>query len=61
MTTANRSSKKASTLQTTVGELAAAFYDAALSELKNPVLAARVAQRMVRDAINNNRVALATR
>lgn len=45
-------------LQTTVGELASAFYEAALAELKNPVLAARVAHQMVRDAVANQRVAL---
>jgi hypothetical protein len=37
------------TFTTTVGELAAAFYDAALAELKNEGLAAKVAQQMVRD------------
>lgn len=47
-----------SMLKTTVGELAAAYYEAALSELKNPVLAAKVAQQMIKDALATHRVAL---
>lgn len=38
-------------ITTTIGELAAAFYESALTELKNPLLAARVAEQMVRDVL----------
>ena len=38
-------------ITTTIGELAAAFYDSALTELKNPLLAARVAEHMVLDVL----------
>lgn len=41
------------TISTTIGELAAAFYEAALAELKNEALAAKVAQQMVKDAIRH--------
>lgn len=51
--------RNASRITTTVGELAAAFYDAALTELKNPALAARVAEQMVREAIAKQTVAFA--
>jgi len=45
------------TISTTVGELAAAFYEAALSELKNEALAARVAQQMVKDVLRHRQFA----
>jgi hypothetical protein len=38
-------------MKTTLGELTAAYYEAALSELKNPDLARRVAEQMVKDAL----------
>ncbi len=53
MHTTKRATK---TIRTTVGELAAAFYEAALAELKDEVAAARVAQRMVQDAVRQRRV-----
>ena len=43
--------KEATALKTTLGELTAAYYDAALAELKNEKLAARVAEKMVREAL----------
>ena len=46
------------TIQTTVGELAAAFYEAALAELKDHAAAARVAQQMVQDAVKSRRVTI---
>jgi hypothetical protein len=46
------------TIRTTVGELAAAFYEAALAELKDEAAAARVAQRMIQDAVKTKRFAL---
>lgn len=49
MTTKNK--RTAARITTTVGELAAAFYEAALAELKNPIVAARVAEQMVREAL----------
>ncbi len=45
------------TITTTVGDLAAAFYEAALAELKNEGLAARVAQQMVREALQKRQLA----
>ncbi len=51
--------RRASRITTTIGELAAAFYDAALAELKNPVIAARIAEQMVREAIAKQTVAIA--
>jgi hypothetical protein len=48
---------KRSQITTTVGELANAFYEATLAELKDPGLAARVAQQMVRDAMARQTVA----
>ena len=54
--TKRRSNK---TIRTTLGDLAAAFYDAALSELKDEAAAARVAQQMVQDALRSRRVLLA--
>lgn len=45
------------TISTTVGELAAAFYEAALAELKNEALAAKVAQQMVKDALRQRQFA----
>lgn len=47
------------TIKTTLGELAAAFYEAALAELKDEALAAKVARTMVQDAVKYQRVALA--
>jgi hypothetical protein len=52
--------KRSPSIRTTVGELTAAYYEAALAELKDAVLAARVAQQMVRDAVRRGHV-LATR
>ena len=49
--------KRDSRITTTVGELANAFYEAALAELKDPGLAARVAQQMVRDAMTRQTAA----
>lgn len=43
--------RQAARITTTVGELTAAFYEAALTELKDAALAARVAEQMVKDAI----------
>ncbi len=43
--------KRQHSIRTTLGELAAAYYEAALAELKEPALAARIAQQMVRDAV----------
>jgi hypothetical protein len=45
------------TISTTVGELAAAFYEAALAELKNESLAAKVAQQMVKDVLRQRQFA----
>ena len=44
------------TIRTTVGDLASAFYEAALAELHNETAAARIAQLMVQDAVKNKRV-----
>ena len=44
--------KRQQSIRTTVGELTAAYYEAALAELKDAALAARVAQQMVRDALH---------
>ncbi len=49
--------KRDSRITTTVGELANAFYEAALAELKDKGLAARVAQQMVKDAMSRQTVA----
>ncbi len=43
--------KRPHPIRTTVGELTAAYYEAALAELKDTTLAARVAQRMLKDAL----------
>jgi hypothetical protein len=43
--------KRQQQIRTTIGELTAAYYEAALAELKEPWLAARIAQQMVRDAL----------
>jgi hypothetical protein len=43
--------KRQPSIRTTLGELTAAYYEAALAELKDAALAARVAQQMVRDAV----------
>ena len=40
-----------STIHTTLGELAAAYYEAALAELKDQTIAAAVARQMVADAM----------
>ncbi|MCC7110439.1 MAG: hypothetical protein IT382_14200 [Deltaproteobacteria bacterium] len=45
------------TIRTTLGELAAAFYEAALAELKDEGLAAAVAQRMVQERMLKRRFA----
>ena len=47
------------TIRTTLGDLAAAFYEAALAELKDESMAAKVAQQMVQDALKNRRLVLA--
>ena len=39
------------TIRTTIGDLAAAFYDAALAELGDEARAARVARQMVLDVV----------
>ena len=44
------------TIRTTIGELAAAYYEAALSELKDEAAAARLTQRMVQDAVKQRRL-----
>jgi len=44
------------TIRTTVGDLASAFYEAALAELHDETAAARIAQQMVEDAVKNKRV-----
>lgn len=45
------------TIRTTLGELAAAFYEAALAELKDEHLAAAVAHRMVQQRMHKRRFA----
>ncbi len=45
------SKRQVSRITTTIGELAAAYYEAALSEFKDAAVAARVAEQMVKDAI----------
>jgi hypothetical protein len=50
--------KRQQQIRTTVGELTAAYYEAALAELKDTALAARVAQRMVREALHRGHVAV---
>lgn len=47
-----RSTRK---IHTTVGELAAAYYEAALAELKDETAAARIAQQMVIEAVRHRR------
>ena len=47
------------TIKTTVGELAAAFYEAAFAELKDEATAAKLAQRLVQDAVQQKKVSLA--
>ena len=49
----SHSNRSQHTISTTIGELAAAYYEAALAELKNEALAAKVAQQMVKDAIRH--------
>lgn len=50
--------KRPSSIRTTVGELTAAYYEAALAELKDATLAARVAQRMVKEALTKGHLDL---
>jgi len=47
------------TITTTIGDLAAAFYEAALAELKHEGLARKVAQEMVQDVLRRRDIALA--
>ena len=51
--------KNQKTIRTTVGDLASAFYEAALAELKDEAAAARLATKMVQDALKHRRVQLA--
>ena len=53
-TRTHRAPKK---IDTTLGELAAAYYEAALAALGEKTLAARVAQQMVQDALRRRVVA----
>ena len=43
------------TIQTTIAELAAAYYDAALSEVKDPRVAARIADEMLKEALRRRK------
>jgi hypothetical protein len=43
--------RQQNTIKTTIGELAAAYYEAALSELHDPKAAERVASQMVLNAM----------
>jgi hypothetical protein len=52
----NKKRHTTKTIRTTVGDLASAFYEAALAELHDETAAARIAQQMVRDAVKNRRV-----
>lgn len=45
-------------IRTTIGELASAFYEAAVAELRDPQAAALVARQMVRQAVRQHRVVL---
>jgi hypothetical protein len=45
------------TIRTTIGDLAAAFYEAALAELKDETKAARVARLMVLDVVRRQALA----
>ena len=56
-----RGKRTQDTIRTTLGELAAAFYETALAELKNEAAAARLAQRLVQQALRARRVTLAER
>ena len=47
------------TIRTTLGDLAAAFYEAAFAELKDEAAAARVAQMMVQNALSSRRALFA--
>jgi len=51
--------KRQHPIRTTVGELTAAYYEAALAELKDAALAARIAQRMVKEALTRGHLDLA--
>ena len=44
-------SHKSKSIHTTIGELTAAYYEAALAELKDERLAQRVADAMVKDRL----------
>ena len=44
------------TIRTTIGELAAAFYEAALAEVRDEIQAAKLAQHMMQDVVKNRRV-----
>lgn len=46
------------TIHTTLGELASAYYEAAVAELRDPVAAAQLAREMVQEAVRQRRVAL---
>jgi hypothetical protein len=43
------------TIKTTIAELAAAYYDAALAEVKDPRVAARIADEMLKEALRRRR------
>jgi hypothetical protein len=47
------------TITTTIGDLAAAFYEAAFAELKNEGLARKVAQEMVQDVLRRRELSFA--
>ena len=51
----NHTKRSSAAIRTTVGELAAAYYDAALAELKDEAVAQRVAFQMVVDAMKRRR------
>jgi hypothetical protein len=51
--------KRQQSIRTTIGELTAAYYEAALAELKDAALAARIAQRMVKDALHKGHLDIA--
>ena len=46
---------RASTIQTTIADLAAAYYEAALAEVKNERVAARIADEMLKEALRRRR------
>jgi hypothetical protein len=51
MPTRHKSTPAHATIQTTVGELAAAYYEAALSTFHNELIAARVTRQMMARAV----------